>query len=263
MRHSTSRMRKLGLSTRMVITTTPAPTPLFRTILEDKDGLVLARSSTFDNAQNLDKKYVAQARRIAATPHGRREFMGELTFAMDANIFKKVDWAAHRIRSLDELPAREDKPLFDRIYVSVDPATGEKKSSDLHGIVVMGVREEADGFDHVFILADLSMQSPSPTDWAKVAVDAYNAWIPFAPRSGPMSSLRPTRAATWSSRPCSRSRRSSSGRCVPGIPRPSAPLSLRPGRSRTGPHGRGPPGAGEAAREVHGSGRWTRPRRPG
>lgn len=170
----TSRMRAQGLSARMFITTTPAPTPLFREMLSDREGLVLARSSTLENAQNLDPAYVRYARRMMLTTEGRREFLGELTFEMDPAIYRRVNWDASRV------PKAKRPELFDFIVVSVDPATGEKKSSDMHGIVVVGVRQEEDGLDHVYVLADLSLRSPEPSAWAKKAVIALAAWAPHA-----------------------------------------------------------------------------------
>jgi|GEM_PF-1535400 len=172
----TTRMRREGLSARMFITTTPAPTALFREMLGDKDGLVLARSSTLENTDNLDPAYVRYALRMMRTTEGRREFLGELSFAMDPALYRRVNWKRSRIKP-------KDAPKeYDYIVVSVDPATGEKKSSDLHGIVVVGVRCEADGLDHVYVLADLSLQSPEPSAWAKKAVEALRAWEPSAKR---------------------------------------------------------------------------------
>ncbi|QDE90139.1 large terminase [Myxococcus xanthus] len=175
-RGTSQRMRQLGLSSRKVITTTPAPTQLFRTILKDREGLVLSRSSTFDNAANLDAAYIRQARRAAASTVGRREFLGELAFDLDPALFRKVDWEASRIH-----PKKRPEE-FDFIVISVDPATGEKKNADMHGIVAVGVRQESDGLDHVYVLADLSLRSPEPSAWARRAVEALRAWEPFARR---------------------------------------------------------------------------------
>ncbi|MBJ6762798.1 DNA-packaging protein [Myxococcaceae bacterium JPH2] len=173
-RGSSSRMRKLGLSSRKVITTTPAPTELFREILKDRKGLVLSRSSTLDNSVNLDADYVLQARDAAASAIGRREFYGELEFNLDPALFRAVRWDKTRIDPKD-MPKE-----FDFVVVSIDPATGEKKSADMHGIVVVGVRREADGREHSYVLADLSLRSPEPSAWARKAVDALRAWTPFA-----------------------------------------------------------------------------------
>lgn len=180
-RIQTTRMRELGLPARLIITTTPQPNDLFREILADRDGLVVARSSTFDNAANLDARYVAYARRLRNTVDGRREFEGELFFAMDSTLYRRVDWNASRVASLEAIAPREGKPLFDKVVVSVDPATGEKKGADLHGVVVEGIREEADGLLHTYVLQDLSLQSPEASAWAKVAVEAVHRWKHLAP----------------------------------------------------------------------------------
>ncbi|NTX59553.1 DNA-packaging protein [Myxococcus sp. CA051A] len=174
-RGTSTRMRELGLSSRKVITTTPAPTQLFRAILKDREGLVLSRSSTFDNAANLDAAYIRQARAAAAgSSIGRREYLGELVFDLDPALFRKVDWNKTRI-------SPKSRPeLFDFVVVSVDPATGEKRNADMHGIVVVGVREEADGLDHCYVLADLSLRSPEPSAWAKKAIAALHHWERFA-----------------------------------------------------------------------------------
>jgi phage terminase large subunit-like protein len=179
-------MRAQGLPARLCITTTPAPTELFREILKEREGLILARSTTLDNASNLDPAYLRTALRLLNTTEGRREFGGELFFALDATLYRKVSWDRTRVRSLDAIPERKAErfrglPLFDKVVVSVDPATGEKKSSDLHGIVVLGIREEDDGLLHTYVLADLSLQSPEASAWAKKAVEAYHAWRGYAP----------------------------------------------------------------------------------
>jgi len=180
-RIQTTRMRAEGLPARLIITTTPQPTQLFREILADRDGLVLARSSTFDNAANLDGKYLAYARRVQHTTEGRREFLGELFFALDACLYRKVNWNASRVESVEAIAPREGKMPFDKVVVSVDPATGEKKGADEHGIVVQGIREEADGLLHTYVLQDVSLQSPEPTAWAQAAVDAVHRWKHLAP----------------------------------------------------------------------------------
>ncbi|NNC17658.1 DNA-packaging protein [Corallococcus exiguus] len=173
-RLTTTRMRAQGLPPRMVITTTPAPTVLFREMLGDREGLVLARSSTLENLANLAPDYEAYVRRVMETPEGRREFMGELRFDLDPALYRGVNWNASRID-----PKKAPKE-YDAIIVSVDPATGEKKGADMHGIVVLGVRLEADGLDHVYVLQDASLRTPEPEVWAREAIKALEAWEPFA-----------------------------------------------------------------------------------
>jgi phage terminase large subunit-like protein len=187
----TPRMRAKGLPARLCITTTPAPTELFRIILgaEDKkerEGLILARSTTLDNASNLDPQYLRMALRLLSTTEGKREYGGELFFALDATLYQKVNWDAGRVRNFESIRQRTGEkfkglPLFDKVVISVDPATGEEKTSDWHGIIVEGIREEEDGLLHTYVLQDLSLQSPEPSAWAKAAVKAYHAWKEHAP----------------------------------------------------------------------------------
>lgn len=174
LRHQTRRMKALGMPARMIITTTPAPLPIFRRILEDRDGLIIACSTTMENASGgLDPSYVAMARRMAATVEGRREFLGELSFGdMDARVFARVDFNATRVATAPE--------QFDTILIGVDPATGEKKGADATGVVVIGLRKEEDGCVHAYVLADLSGRYPVASDWARKVVAAYHAWKPLA-----------------------------------------------------------------------------------
>jgi phage terminase large subunit-like protein len=187
----TPRMRAKGLPARLCITTTPAPTELFRIILgaedrKEREGLILARSTTLDNASNLDPQYLRMALRLLNTTEGKREYGGELFFALDATLYRRVNWEASRVRNVESIPERKGEkfkglPLFDKVVISVDPATGEKKSSDLHGIVVVGIREEDDGLLHTYVLQDLSLQAPEPSAYARAAVKAYHAWKEYAP----------------------------------------------------------------------------------
>jgi hypothetical protein len=167
----TPRMRDLGLSFRRIITTTPAGTPIFKEILEDREGLVIGRSSVFDNAANLDPAYIRMARRAAASsPEGRQEYLGELFWAMDPTIYRHVGWDDYRVPSVEAIPPRRllrlaGKKLFDLLVVSVDPATGEEATSDSHGIMVEGIREEDDECLHTYVLQDRSLRSPDAGEW--------------------------------------------------------------------------------------------------
>lgn len=181
-RGTTARMRRLGLSPRKVITTTPKPTPVFKHLVEElREGLVVTQTSTFDNAQHLDASYIRMAKRLAGTTEGEQEFLGRLRFNLDPALYRRVNWNKHRVQRFEDIPARAGKHLFDIVVVSVDPATGEVKTSDLHGIVAEGIREEADGLLHTYVLADRSLRAPEPSAWAKAAVKTYHDYRKYAP----------------------------------------------------------------------------------
>ncbi|PTL79098.1 terminase large subunit domain-containing protein [Vitiosangium sp. GDMCC 1.1324] len=188
-RHVTRRMRQRNIPARQVVTTTPAPTPVFRKLLEEKKGLVLARSSSFDNAANLDEDSVRQWRAMVAGGDvlALREHMGALVFGdLDASIFGAVNWEGSRVKRWELIPKRTDSegkelPLFDMLVVSVDPASGDKDTSDMVGICAVGIRREGDGLDHAYILKDASMRTANPAEWARAAVKLFQAWRDMAP----------------------------------------------------------------------------------
>lgn len=180
LRIRTKRMKKLGLNGRIFVSTTPAPTPVFEEILSDKEGLVMGRSSTMDNARNLDPAYVRYMRARANTTEGRREVEGELIFDLQPiTVFGRCNWDQHRLDLDQVLELVGGK--FDAIWVGVDPSTGEEKSADSTGIVVIGIKLMPDGLKHAFVLADLTTKPGSgTTDWVKAVVKAVHAWAPFA-----------------------------------------------------------------------------------
>jgi phage terminase large subunit-like protein len=167
LRHSTPRMQALELDARMFVTTTPQPSATFEELLEDIEGMILANASTLENAANLDPRYVRYMRARQDTTEGKREVLGQLTFALAGSLFKLVDWDRSRVLQVPE--------TFDVIVVSVDPSTGEKSTSDMHGISVVGFRTEADGLIHSYVLADLTMRG-TPREWATAACQAYHGW---------------------------------------------------------------------------------------
>jgi phage terminase large subunit-like protein len=175
-RVQTQRMKKLGLSPRVVITTTPESSPIFRHLLSNyRDNMVVSRSGTADNRANLDPNYVKYALRLAHTAVGKREFLGELSFDdLDSAMFRNVDWNKSRL-------TRETAPtIYDQIFISLDPATGEGVRRDTTAIIVVGTKV-IDGLTHAYILQDKSVNTPSPTEWAKRVSECYHAWEPYVP----------------------------------------------------------------------------------
>jgi predicted phage terminase large subunit-like protein len=150
---------RLGDSPRVIVTTTPRPTPLVRSIAAAPDT-VLTRGATKDNRKNLAKGVVADLeRRYAGTRLGRQELDGEILDDNPGALWKRS--------AIDSARMREAPPLR-RIVVGVDPAVSATAQSDETGIVVAGV-----GFDgRWYVLGDYSGRY-SPEQWASRVVAAY------------------------------------------------------------------------------------------
>lgn len=157
---------------RMLLTSTPKPLPLFRTLnARFKDGdpaVVVTRASTMDNIANLSEFAVNELRgRYEGTRLGRQELLGELLTDIPGAL-----WSA------DMFQRSSMPPRLDRVVVAVDPsgAGSATSTSDAIGIVVVGVifgktKEE----DRFFIIEDATLVA-SPKDWAMRVAKAYDDW---------------------------------------------------------------------------------------
>lgn len=150
---------RLGQDPRVVVTTTPRPVALVRNLLT-RDGVVVTKGSTFENAANLAPAALAQLRsRYEGTRLGRQE--------LEAEILDDVPGALWQRKMLDE--GRIDTlPDMQRVVVAIDPAVTSGEDSDETGIVVCG--RGVDG--HGYVLADRTCKL-SPDAWARRAVQAY------------------------------------------------------------------------------------------
>ena len=154
---------RLGTHPRVVIATTPRPTPLLRRIVADKHT-VITRGSTFDNSANLAAPTLDQLRaKYAGTRLGRQELNAEL-----------LDDVEHALWSRDMIDAARKPailPDMARVVVAVDPSGARNEAdekSDSIGIVVAG--KGVDG--RAYVLADRTCRM-SPDGWGRRAVEAY------------------------------------------------------------------------------------------
>ena len=153
---------RLGAQPRALVTTTPRPTKLVRSLLSDANT-VTTRGSTYDNRDNLAPSYFASIiTRYEGTRMGRQELMGELV--------DDVPGALWTLSLLDGLRVQA-APDLARIIVAVDPAVTSGAESDETGIVVVGIG--VDG--HGYVLADRSCRM-SPDGWARRAAQAYHEY---------------------------------------------------------------------------------------
>lgn len=153
---------RLGAHPQTVITTTPRPTKLIKSLLS-QDATVVVRGSTFDNAANLAPAALAELRlRYEGTRLGRQELYGEVVDDVEGALWSRDSIEASRVS--------EHPPLM-RIVVAIDPAVTSGDASDSTGIIVAGITSD----QHYYILEDLTCKE-TPDTWARIAVNAYHKW---------------------------------------------------------------------------------------
>lgn len=152
---------RLGQKPQCVITTTPKPTPIIKNLVK-RDGTVVTRGSTFDNAENLAPAALQQLKeKYEGTRLGRQELYAE--------VLDDIEGALWTWRLVEKAKAQEGSaPQLTRIVVAVDPAVTGNEDSDETGIVVAGVED-----GKYYVLDDLSLRG-SPDQWARQAVEAYH-----------------------------------------------------------------------------------------
>jgi phage terminase large subunit-like protein len=169
-----------------LITTTPRPTALIRDLVEEaKDpagDVVLTTGSTYENRGNLASKFLkAIEKKYAGTRLGRQELHAEVLMEVDGALWT-VDTLNKARLSVPELDPDEieehgwHEALMDALgithtVVAVDPAVSSNENSDETGILVCGKTKQGQGI----VLDDLSGVYTA-SEWARKAVDAYEAW---------------------------------------------------------------------------------------
>jgi phage terminase large subunit-like protein len=148
---------RLGSNPRVIITTTPRPTPLIKQLLERND-VVVTRGTTWDNASNLPKTYLEMlTNRYTGTAFAAQELQGLVMENQGKGLWKR-DMIVH-----------QNKPKsLARIVVAIDPAVSEQNNRAETGIIVAGMDHQGMGY----VLDDCSGHF-SATQWIKTAVSAY------------------------------------------------------------------------------------------
>jgi phage terminase large subunit-like protein len=166
---------RLGTNPQLLYTTTPRPHRWLKKILEDAkkdEGIMITRGSTFENSDNLAKKYLKKVRdAYEGTSLGKQELYAEVLGDEDGALFLSETLDKHRIRT----PAGADPEQFardfarscDRVVVGVDPNMTATGTAHAAGIVVCARKGEKR-----FVLADRSVKG-GPEKWARAAVQAF------------------------------------------------------------------------------------------
>lgn len=158
---------RLGLHPQALVTTTPRPLPLIKRLMNDADTVV-TRGATLDNQANLAANTVKQLyERYGGTRLGRQELEGEILSDIPGALWNRDAIDASRVW---EVPTD-----MERVYVAVDPAVSANENSDEHGIVVVGLARDKDGYARGYVLEDGTLRG-QPEDWARKAVSLYRSW---------------------------------------------------------------------------------------
>lgn len=155
---------RLGEHPQTVITTTPKPIPLLKSLLL-RETSIITRGSTYENKDNLAPSALAELEeRYGGTRLGRQELEGELLEDIEGALWQR-NWIEETRIKPDEMPA------LHRIVVGVDPAVTSGEDSDETGIVVAGMTSNG----QFYILEDATLKA-TPDQWGKRAVEAYKDW---------------------------------------------------------------------------------------
>lgn len=158
---------RLGLHPQVLVTTTPRPLPLIKKLIADPDSTV-TRGSTLDNQANLASNTIKQLyERYGSTRLGRQELDGEILGDIPGALWNRESIDASR---LYDVPKN-----LERVYVAVDPAVSNNEGSDEHGIVVVGLGRDDDGYARGYVLEDGTVRG-NPEDWARKAISLYRSW---------------------------------------------------------------------------------------
>ena len=155
---------RLGEDPRAVVTTTPRPTKLVKSIL-DNPATVVTRGTTYDNRENLSPTFMEQIiNQYEGTRIGRQEILGQMVEDVEGALWAMPMIDDHRIKL-------STQPELERIIVAVDPAVTSNASSDETGIVVCGIGVDGRGY----VLADRSCRL-SPDGWARRVAATYHEY---------------------------------------------------------------------------------------
>jgi phage terminase large subunit-like protein len=160
---------RLGDHPQTIVTTTPRPLPLIRELVaKDGKSVHVTKGATRDNSANLPESFIHGIEdKYGGTRLGRQELEGE--------ILDDIPGALWSRETIDNYRLREVPEDLIRVFVSVDPAVSSHEGSDEHGIVVVGLARDKDGYARGYVLEDGSLKG-QPEEWAKAAVRLYRKW---------------------------------------------------------------------------------------
>jgi phage terminase large subunit-like protein len=153
---------RLGDAPQVVATTTPRAVALVQRLMRDGQAAI-TRGASEDNKYNLPARFLDDMReRYGRSLLGRQELDGELIVDLPGALWTRSLLEACREEAASSVPVR--------VVVGVDPPASA--NGDACGIVVCSLGE--DGLGRV--LADASVEKPTPERWARAVATAAEAW---------------------------------------------------------------------------------------
>lgn len=153
---------RLGARPQAIATTTPRAVPLVRKLASDS-SVNVTRGSTWDNGTHLPTAFLADMlRTYGQSLLARQELNGELIEDITGAL-----WTRGLIEQCRETGG---DAAHRRIVIGVDPPASA--GGDACGIVVCALGEDGIGR----VLADCSVEKPSPERWARAVAHAARSW---------------------------------------------------------------------------------------
>jgi phage terminase large subunit-like protein len=150
---------RLGDNPQAIVTTTPRPIPIIKSMVEDEQ-VFLTKGSSYENISNLAPSFIRRViSKYEGTRVGRQELHAEVLSDMPGALWTYEMIEHSRVTRIPEMR---------RIVVAIDPAVTVHEDSDETGLVVCGLG--VDGYGYV--LRDYSGRL-STEAWAQKAIDAY------------------------------------------------------------------------------------------
>ena len=155
---------RLGQDPKCIITTTPKPIPILKSLITREDVHV-TKGNTFENAENLAESALEMMReRYEGTALGRQELYAEILDDIEGAL-----WTHKQIE--DTRLLKDTEKELKTIIVAIDPAVTAGENSDETGIVVVG----KDMNNEYYVLEDVSGKY-SPDEWGRLAVKTFYEW---------------------------------------------------------------------------------------
>jgi phage terminase large subunit-like protein len=146
---------RLGDKPRVLIATTPRPTPFMKKLTR-MDDIRITSGTTFDNAEHLSASFMRKMRELyEGTRLGRQELLGGMILDPGNALFKD-DWLRHELIKEEEI---------ELVTVGVDPSGG----ADDVGIVVCALLNDG----RYGVLADRTLTA-SPGQWGDEVIRAHD-----------------------------------------------------------------------------------------